>query len=253
MHGHRQGAAGPAHCDQAFEDTLFFPVKEAVKRQTIFAYVGMDEEGHLGTLWRQRAKGGHADDDGVPDSAGFDNRLLWLFREEAPAQVRNHALILPFELMAIGDLKIIARVGWKEPGHMAQPLRQRWRGQQRILALPQIRVVEVKREREHINGQRIGERGFKEAALRPFVDPALFDTAACEGLIHAGESAFRHACAGAFVAAAVQCPAAALVAILAGFATYVRQCLRPSQVAETLWHPNGFDKMVADIDKELEG
>ncbi len=136
---------------------------------------------------------------------------------------------------------------------MAQTLGQRGRGQQRIFALPQIGVVEVEREREHVNGQGIRKGGLKKAALCLFVDPALFHSPACEGLVHAGESSLRHARAGAFVAPAVQCPAPAFVAVLAGFAAHLGQRLRPRQVAETLRHPGSFDKVVPHIDKEFEG
>ena len=75
--------------------------EKAVERQGIFAHVGVDEEGHLGALGRQRAEGGHADHDVIADAAGLDDRLLWMFRQEPPAQVRNHALIVQREALRI--------------------------------------------------------------------------------------------------------------------------------------------------------
>src|ERR1700678_2213417 len=83
------------------------------------------------------------------------------------------------KLVAIGDLKIVARVGWKEPGHMAQTLGQRGRRQQRIFALAQISVVEVEGEREHVDGKSIREGRLKEAALCLLVDPPLFNHTSC--------------------------------------------------------------------------
>ena len=92
------------HRNQALEDPLLFPIEKAVERQGVFAHVGVDEEGHLGSLRRQRAKRRHADHDVVANSARLDDRLLWMFRQEPPAQVRNHALIVQREGLAFSLL-----------------------------------------------------------------------------------------------------------------------------------------------------
>ena len=56
---------------------------------------------------------------------------------------------------------------------MAQALGQRRSGQQRILALAQIVVVEVDRQRQHVNGQRVGEGRLEEGAAGALVDALL--------------------------------------------------------------------------------
>src|ERR1700730_17687101 len=83
--------AHAAHCDQALKDALFFGVEKTIERQRVFAYVGVDEEAHLASLRWQRAECGHADHNVVADAAGLDNRLLWMFGQEPPPQVRNHS------------------------------------------------------------------------------------------------------------------------------------------------------------------
>ncbi len=86
--------AHAAHRDQALKDALLDRFEKAIKCQSIFANVGVDEEGHLRSLRWQRAKRGHADHNVIADAAGLDNRLLWMFRQELTAQVRNHSLIV---------------------------------------------------------------------------------------------------------------------------------------------------------------
>ena len=70
-----------AHGNQPLEDALLFPIEKTVERQGIFTYVGMDKERDLGSLERQRAKGRHADHYVIANAAGFDDRLLWIFRK----------------------------------------------------------------------------------------------------------------------------------------------------------------------------
>ncbi len=65
--------------DQSLENPLGFASEKAVQRKRIFAHVGMDKESHLGTLGRQLTKGRHADHYVVTNSAGLDDRLLWMF------------------------------------------------------------------------------------------------------------------------------------------------------------------------------
>ena len=60
-------------------------------------------------------------------------------------------------LAPVQDLKLVASIGREQSGDVAQALRQRRCRQQRIFALPQVVVVEVDRERQHVDSERIGE------------------------------------------------------------------------------------------------
>ena len=129
---------------------------------------------------------------------------------------------------AVENLELVAGVGREEARHVAQPLGQRGRSQQRILALAQIVVIEVDGQRQHVDGQRIGERRLEESVARALVDSLL---------------------AGARVLRA----AARLPRILAGFAAHLRLGLRPDQRRKALGNARGFNKVVRHVDEELEG
>src|SRR5882757_7872894 len=86
--------AHATHRNQTLEDALFFAVEKAIKCQSVFAYVSVDEEGDLGSLGRQCAERGHADHHVITNATRLDNRLLWMFRQKLSAQVRNHSLIV---------------------------------------------------------------------------------------------------------------------------------------------------------------
>ena len=53
---------------------------------------------------------------------------------------------------------------------MAEALGQGRGGEERIVALAEIVVVEVDGEREHVDGQGVGEGGLEEAAAGALVD-----------------------------------------------------------------------------------
>ena len=163
-------------------------VEEAIEREQVFAHLGVDVKGDLGSLGGQRAEGGDADDDVVADSAGLDDRLAGLFREEASAEVGDHCctglqgtrisgtvVIQERSSTApVEDLKFVAGIGGKESGDVAEAFGQGGRGEERVFALAQIGVVEVEGEREHVDGDGVGEGGFKKAGLGLFVDTARF-------------------------------------------------------------------------------
>ena len=60
-------------------------------------------------------------------------------------------------LAAIEDLEVVAVVGGEKAGDVAEALGEGLSGQQRVLALAQVVVVEVDGEGEHVDGQGIGE------------------------------------------------------------------------------------------------
>ena len=80
-------------------------------------------------------------------------RVLSLWSDDR--QTGSHVLPLPFA--PVEDLEVIAGVGGEEAGDVAEALGQGGGGQQRILALAQIVVVEVNGQRQHVNSQRVGE------------------------------------------------------------------------------------------------
>ena len=109
---------------------------------------------------------------------------------------------LPFA--PIQDLKLIAGVGGEKGGHMAQPLGQRRRGQQRVFTLAQVVIIEVHSQRKHVDRQRVGEGRLEETIPCALVDALL------PGL-------------------AVERAAAGLPRILAGFAADLGLGLRPDK------------------------
>src|ERR1700733_12087711 len=73
---------------------------------------------------------------------------------------------------AIENLELVAFVGGEERGDMTQAFRKRGRGEQRILALAQVVILKVQREREHVDGKRVGKGGLLVIFARAFVDAA---------------------------------------------------------------------------------
>lgn len=107
---------------------------------------------------------------------------------------------------------------------MAQALGERGGGEQRVFALFQLGVVEVERSGEHIDGEGVGEGGFKIGGLRFFVGGV-----------------------------AVESAAAVFPGVLTGFSACVGFGLRPHEIGKAGGDADGFDKVVADVDEKFKG
>ena len=55
------------------------------------------------------------------------------------------------------NLEFVSGIRREQTGDVAKPLGERRSGQQRVLALAQVVVIEVDSEREHIDGESVGE------------------------------------------------------------------------------------------------
>ncbi len=130
---------------------------------------------------------------------------------------------------AVADGELIAWVWREELGDVAEALGERLRGDEGVLALAELRVVEVAGEGEEVDGDGVGEGGLDEVGLGFLVDVLLaVDLSCSEGEV------------------------AALPGVLAGFAADVGEGLVPDELGEGLWDADGVDEGVADVDEELE-
>ena len=103
-------------------------------------------------------------------------------------------------------------------------------------------VVEVDGEREHVDGQGVGEGGVEITGAGALVDGDW--GAAIEGA----------AVGGAQVRSAnVLRAAAGLPCVLTGFTADLGLGLLPCEGGKTLWDAGGLDKVVGHVDEELEG
>src|SRR6266568_788240 len=102
----------------------------------------------------------------------------------------------PLAFAAVEDLEIVSGIGREEAGDVAEALGKGRSGKQGVFALTQVVVVEVDGQREHVDGQRIGER--------------RFDIGVAGALVDAFEAV-----------AAVAGAAAGLPGVLTGFAAYL--------------------------------
>jgi hypothetical protein len=86
--------ADSADGDEALEEALLGEFEKAEEGEDIFAHLGVDVEGDFGVFGGQGGKGRDADDDVVADSAGLDDGLAGLLREEASAEMGDHGAIV---------------------------------------------------------------------------------------------------------------------------------------------------------------
>ena len=127
-----------------------------------------------------------------------------------------------------------SRVWREEFGYEAEAFGEGLRGEERVLALAQLGVVEVDCERELVDGDGVGEGGFDVVGLGFFVDAGFAVDSV--GLVAGDEG-----------------EAAALPGVLAGLAADVGDGLGPDEVGEGGGDAGGVDEGVADVDEELEG
>src|SRR3984893_17155541 len=133
----------------------------------------------------------------------------------------------------IADGELIGRIGRKEPGDEPETVGKGLRGEKRVLALPQLGVVEVDRERELVDGDGVGEGRFEEAVSRLLVNDRFAVDLVC--LAVGGEREI-----------------AALPGVLAGFAADVGKSLSPDELIEGLGDTDDVHEGMADIDEELK-
>ena len=133
---------------------------------------------------------------------------------------------------AVKHLELVAGIGREKRGDVPQALGECGRGQQRVLTLAQVMVVEVDRKRKHVNGERVRERRLEETHAGSFVNTRAGDLRTGVGLLGA---AARFPC------------------ILAGFAAHLCLSLRPGESREAIGNARGLDKIMRHIDEELEG
>src|SRR5579863_6763536 len=105
---------------------------------------------------------------------------------------------------AIEDLEVVAGVGREESGDVAEALGQGWGGKQRVLAFPEVVVVKVDRQGEHVDGEGVRECRLEVAGAGALVDSFL-----------AGSAVLR--------------TAAGFPGVLAGFSADLGLSLRPDQ------------------------
>src|ERR1700733_977863 len=130
-------------------------------------------------------------------------------------------------LAPIMNLEFVSWIGGEEVRYMTKPLGQPWRGQQRILALAKIVIIEVHCQREHVNGQRVGKRRFEKTVSGALVD--------------------------GFSAARILGPPARLPSILARFATHLSLRLRPHQRRKALRYARYAYTVMGHVNEALEG
>lgn len=58
---------------------------------------------------------------------------------------------------AVVDLEFVPRIGGKNTGDMPQAFSEGGSRKERVVALAEVMVIEVDREREHIDGESVGE------------------------------------------------------------------------------------------------
>ena len=173
--------------------------------------------------------------------AGYVSRRASAQRERSAlrAGIARHShfsLCSPFA--AVKNLKFVAGIGGKKRGHVAQALGEGGRGQQRILALAQVVIVEVDGERKHVDGERIGEGRLEETHAGALVDARAGWTRAES--IRAGGHRARVRLQGA---------AAGFPCVLAGFAAHLRFGLRPGEREKLSGTPADSTKLCATLMK----
>src|SRR5208283_2661834 len=131
---------------------------------------------------------------------------------------------------AVVDLEFVAGVGGEERGDVTKALGEGGGVEEWIFTLAEVAIVEVDGEREHVDGERVGEGGFEKGIAGALVD-----------------GGFSVSLAG------IEGAAARLPGVLAGFATHLRFGLRPGEAGEAVRDAGDVDKVVGDIDEELEG
>src|SRR5216683_1145473 len=135
---------------------------------------------------------------------------------------------------SITDGELIRRVGRKEAGDEAEAVREGLRGEKRVLAFAELRVVKVYRERELVDGDGVGEGRFEKAVSGFLVDDRFAVDLVC-------------------LSAGCEREAAALPSVLAGFAADVGERLSPDKLIEGLGDTDDVDESVAAVDEELKG
>jgi len=83
-----------ADSEELFEEALFLDFGEAEEGELVFADVGVDVEGGFDAFGGQGGEGGYADGDVVAHAGALDDSLIGGFREEAAAEVGDHALVI---------------------------------------------------------------------------------------------------------------------------------------------------------------
>ena len=131
---------------------------------------------------------------------------------------------------AVAEGELVAGWGWVEVGDEAEAVGHGGDGEQGVLALAQVGVVEVDCEREHVDGEGVGEGGFKEAGALLFGGGLERGAAGLGRVEGAGGGAAGGELDGAL---------AGLVGVLGGFPTDVGEGLLPEQgseaVGECVW------------------
>jgi len=89
----RDGELGADAADgkELFEEAFFLCLGEAEEGDLVFADVGMDVQRDFCTLVGKCGEGGDADSDVVAHASALDDGLVGGFREEASAEVGDHA------------------------------------------------------------------------------------------------------------------------------------------------------------------
>ena len=129
-------------------------------------------------------------------------------------------------------MEFVAGVVGEEGCYVAETLGEGWGGEEWILALAEVVVIEVDGHGEDVDRQRVRERGLEVAGAGAFVDSFL---------------------AGAgFGAAAVLRFATGLPGVLAGFTADLGLGLRPDEGGEAFRDACRFNKVVGYVDEELE-
>jgi hypothetical protein len=100
--------ADAADGEKLFEEAFFLGFGEAEEGDLVFADVGVDVQDGFGAFGGECGEGGDADGDVVADTGTFEDGLIGGLREEASAEVGDHAC---------GDcsLRGLAWAGWIAP------------------------------------------------------------------------------------------------------------------------------------------
>jgi hypothetical protein len=83
--------ADAADGEELFEEALFLGLGEAEESDLVFANVGVDVQDGFGAFGGEGGEGGDADGDVVADAGAFEDGLIGGLREEASAEVGDHA------------------------------------------------------------------------------------------------------------------------------------------------------------------
>jgi len=121
---------------------------------------------------------------------------------------------------------------------VAEALGEGGSGEQGVVALAQVVVVEVDGEGKHVDGKRVGEGGVEEGAAGALVDGR-----------GSGAAVERAAVKSAHALSAAAC----LPGILTGFTADLGLGLLPGEGGKTLQNAGDIDEIVGYVDEELEG